>query len=70
MEFPLKLLTIKPGHVVQSVTCVATDACLTADPGILVWSHTFVEIDYEIIFYSHSREGLLSVTNESMCTKY
>ena len=36
-----------PGHVVQSV------ACLTADPGIAssipAWSHTFVEIDHEII---------------------
>ena len=34
--------------------CLATDACLTADPGvvglILAHSHTFVEIDYEIIF--------------------
>ena len=32
---------------------VATDACLTADPGVAssipVWSHTFVEIDHEII---------------------
>ena len=35
------------------VTCLATDACLTADPGvassILARSHTFVEIDHEII---------------------
>ena len=42
-----------PGRVVQSVTCLATDASLTADPGvassILGRSHTFVEIDYEII---------------------
>ena len=40
-------------RIAQSVTCLATDACLTADPGvassILVWSHTFVEIDHEII---------------------
>ena len=39
--------------VAQSVTCLATDACLTADPGvessIPVRSHTFVEIDFEII---------------------
>ena len=38
-----------PGHVVQS----ATDANLTADPGvpslIPTQSHTFVEIDHEII---------------------
>ena len=37
----------------QWVTCLATDACLTADPGAWVrspaWSHTFVEIDHEII---------------------
>ena len=43
----------QPGRVAQSVTCLTTDASLTADPGvassILVWSHTFVEIDHEII---------------------
>ena len=37
----------------QSVTCLTTDACLTADPGVAssirAWSHTFVEIDHEII---------------------
>ena len=42
-----------PGCVAQSVTCLATDACLTADPGIAssipARSHTFVEIDHEII---------------------
>ena len=42
-----------PGRVVQSVTCLATDACLTADPGVASWiparSHTFVEIDHEMI---------------------
>ena len=42
-----------PVHVAQSVTCLATDACLTVDPGvassILVRSHTFVEIDLEMI---------------------
>ena len=36
-----------------SVTCLATDACLTADPGvpssIPARSHTFMEIDHEII---------------------
>ena len=43
----------KLGRVAQSVTCLATDACLTADPGVTssipVRSHTFVEIDHEII---------------------
>ena len=42
-----------PGRVAQSVTCLATDASLTADPGVVssipAYSHTFVEIDYEII---------------------
>ena len=37
----------------QSVTCLATDASLTADPGVAslipARSHTFVEIDHEII---------------------
>ena len=43
----------EPGRVAQSVTCLATDACLTADPGVAssipVRSHTFVEIDHEMI---------------------
>ena len=42
-----------PGHVAHSVTCLTTDACLTADPGgassIPAPSHTFVEIDHGII---------------------
>ena len=37
----------------SSVTGLATDACLTADPGVAslipARSHTFVEIDHEII---------------------
>ena len=44
---------IEQGSVAQSVMCQVTDACLTADPGvvssILAWSHTFMEIDHEII---------------------
>ena len=42
-----------PGCLAQSVTCLATDACLTADHGVAssipVRSHTFVEIDHEMI---------------------
>ena len=42
-----------PGRVTQSVTCLATDASLTADPGVAssnpAWSHTFVEIGHEMI---------------------
>ena len=33
--------------------CLTVDTCLTADPGvpslILAWTHSFVEIDHEII---------------------
>ena len=69
-----------PGRVTQSVTCLATDACLTADPGvassITVRSHNFVEIDHEMISTvillpsaDFIQEGL-SVTSESMCTNY
>ena len=54
---------------------------LTTDPVvrslILSWSHTFVEIDHEIISMAiillspdSRRVGLLSVTSESMCTNY
>ena len=41
------------GRVAQSLTCLATDASLTADPGVAsliqARSHTFVEIDHEIV---------------------
>ena len=41
-----------PGRAAQSVTCLVTDAKLTADPGVAssipARSHTFVEIDHEI----------------------
>ena len=62
-----------PGTLGQSV------ASLTADPGvarsILARSHTFVEIDHEIVstvilLLPLIQEGLVSVSRESMCTKY
>ena len=41
------------GRIAQSVTCLATDTSLTAEPGvtssITAWSHAFVEIDHIII---------------------
>ena len=54
---PLSILNVSirspPGRVAQSVTCLATDASLTADPGVAssipARSHTFVEIDHEIV---------------------
>ena len=43
-----------PSRVAQWVTCLTTDASLTADPGVASTipapSHTFVEIDHEIIY--------------------
>ena len=48
-----RIIYAQRGRVAQSVTCLATDASLTADPGvassITARSHTFVEIDHEII---------------------
>ena len=42
------------GCVAQSVTCLATDASLAADPGVAssipTRSHTYMEIDYDIIY--------------------
>ena len=44
---------LRPGHEAQSVTCLATDVSLIADPEdpslIQALSHTFVEIDHKII---------------------
>ena len=65
-----------PGRVAQSVTRLATDACLTADPGVAssipAQSHTFMQIDHEIIstLILLPSAGLLSVTSESMCKNY
>ena len=46
-------LILSSGQVAHLVTCLATDACLTADPGVVnlipAWSNTFVEIGHEII---------------------
>ena len=42
-----------PGRKAQLATCLTRDTCLTADPGVAssmqAWSHTFMEIDHEII---------------------
>ena len=50
---PFIMIWALPGRVAQSVTCLATDACLTADPGVAssipVRSHTFVEIYHFMI---------------------
>ena len=66
-------LVIILGSIAQLV------ASSTAGLGILslipAWSHTFLEIDHEIIstvirLFLLIEEGLLSVASESMCTKY
>ena len=48
----LNILTLFYARIAQSVTCLATDACLTADLGVAssipARSHTFVEIDHII----------------------
>ena len=49
-----KYLKLSASHLrYRLVLCLATDANLTADPGVLslimARSHTFVEIDHEII---------------------
>ena len=70
-----------PCRVAQSVTCLATDGSLPADPGVTssipALSHTFRGDWSWNNFYGHSppfrwiiQEGLLSVTSESMCMKY
>ena len=42
-----------PGHEAQTVTCLATDSSLPADPGVMssiqARYHTFEEIDHEMI---------------------
>ena len=46
-------LSFLPGRLAQSVRCLAIDASLTADLKVASWiparSHTFVEIDHEMI---------------------
>ena len=53
MSITLEMIITGYPNRAQSVTCLATDASLTADPGVAslipAWSHTFVEIDHEII---------------------
>ena len=68
---------LEPGRVAQSVTCLATDAGLTADPGVASSIPYFSGDWLWNNFYGNSppfrwifQEGLVSVTSESMCTKH
>ena len=51
--FFFKKFFFSPGRIAQLVACLATDASLAADQGVAssipARSHTFVEIDHEII---------------------
>ena len=68
-----------PDCIAYSVTCLTVDKYLTADTGvaswILDWSHTFVEIDHEIISMvnllpsADSRRVVVS-SSKSMSMKY
>ena len=53
MQYVRSHLADLPGHVVQSIMCLTADTCLTADLGVAslipTWSHTFAEIDHELI---------------------
>ena len=77
----LKIKMAVSGRVVQLVTCLATDVSLTADPVVEslmpVRSHTFVEIDYEIISTvillpsaESFKKGCCQLNGKSMCMKY
>ena len=61
-------------RVAQSVKCLSTDACLTADPGvpslIQARSHTFVEIDHEIISTVILLPSADSFKKGCCCTNY
>ena len=50
---PYSFTILLPGRIGQLATCLATNAGLTADPGVAgsipAQSHTFVEIDFEIV---------------------
>ena len=69
--FPYAHKTNVPGHVAQLVTCLTTDTCLTADlavaSSIPAWSHTFVEIDHELI---STAILLLSADSRRVVVKY
>ena len=49
----IELIFDSPDRIAQSVMFLATDASLTADPGVAnpIWvrSHTFMEIDHDLI---------------------
>ena len=64
---------MQPGPVTQSVVRLIADLGVVSL--ILAWSHTLVEIYYEIfstliLLLPLIQEGLVSIASESMWTKY
>ena len=49
----VQLTCRRAAYIAQSVTCLTTDVCLSADPVVAsyipAWSHDFVEIGHEIM---------------------
>ena len=58
----------------SAVGNLTADTCLAADPGvtslILAWSHTFVEIDYEIISTAIHLPSADSRRVAKVCARY
>ena len=64
-------ITLIPGRIAQSVTCLATDASLTADPGVLGQSRPGPILSWKLIMkyllrsfsslpLNHSRRAVVS----------
>ena len=77
----IKADNLRPGRLAQSVTCLVTDANLTADPGVArsipARSHAFVEIVHEIIStvillpsVESFKKGCFQLQVKVMCSKY
>ena len=66
-----------PASVVQSVTCLISETCLNADPGVLILIpahyHTFVEIDHDristaiLVPSADSRRDVVSYKSSQAC---
>ena len=73
LSVDINALHFRTGPVKQSIARPIADSGVVSL--VLVRSHTFVTIDYEIfsaviLHLPLIQEGLLSVIRESMCTKY
>ena len=65
------ILVIKPDHVAQSVTCLQIQSRVRSRPGpILSWRLIMKSFVRPFSYLQLIQESMLSVTSESMCTKY